>query len=108
MGILRDQLPKSWSLRILIGGVPGVFSYLNPRNGPHVIAFVATAVGLSFVAANRVLFGGGAEILAQHPGVVNGMGDGPGAIKPVVVAALVAQLAAFAAMWIIDFQSPSV
>ena len=51
---------------------------------------------------------GGAEILAQHPGLVNGMGDGPGAIKPVVVAALVAQLAAFAAMWIIDFQSPSV
>jgi hypothetical protein len=64
---------------ILFGSVSSSLQYFNPRNGPFVIAFDLTTVALWIAAFYWLLFRGGAEDLARHPGLLRS--SDPRAVK---------------------------
>jgi hypothetical protein len=56
----------------VFGGIPSVFAYFRPRGGnPYVIAFYASVVLFWLLSTNWIVFRGGAEMLATHPGILN-------------------------------------
>ncbi len=59
-------------LGMLLGGVPGTFSYFRPRAGnPFVISWYIAVVILWLLAIWWIYFRGGAEFLVKYKGVFN-------------------------------------
>jgi len=56
-----------------IGGVP-ISRYINPRNGPFVLAWYVCVVALSIAIDYWLFFRNGVEDLVEHPGLV-GLSD---------------------------------
>jgi hypothetical protein len=83
---------------ILLGGVPGVFEYFNPRNGPFVIAWYVTVVALWFATVFWIFLRGGAEALSRHPGLPNLPVQEPWAVKALVVLMLAGGVAGLTMM----------
>jgi hypothetical protein len=73
---------------ILFGGVPSAFDYLNPRNGPFVVAWYVSVVALWVATAHWIFLRGGAEAMVRHPGLLNQPAPQASAIKGVVALAL--------------------
>lgn len=73
---------------IVFGGVPSVFHYFNPRNGPFVIAFWLTVVTLWIATFYWLFFRDGAEDLIAHPGLLSFPIQRPWAVKLFFLAAL--------------------
>lgn len=80
---------------VLFGGVPSVFHFFNPRNGPWVVAWFVTVAVLYVLTFAWLFLWNGAEQLAQHPAVLQ-----PSA-RPQSPAALRMMLATFVAVGIV-------
>jgi hypothetical protein len=91
---------------ILFGGVPSVFHYFNPRNGPFVIAFYITIVALWIATFYWLFFRGGAEDLIAHPGLLNLAVQRPWAVKTFFVLALTGGVLGLLAMIFGNIQVP--
>jgi hypothetical protein len=68
-------------LGIVFGGVPTIWHYFNPRNGPVVLIWYVTIVALWIASINWMFFRGGAEMLITHPGLLNLPSDQPRVVK---------------------------
>jgi hypothetical protein len=66
---------------ILFGGVPTVFHFFNPRNGPFVVAWYLTVVALWIASAYWIFLRRGAETLLAYPGLLNLPPDRPWVVK---------------------------
>jgi hypothetical protein len=56
----------------LLGGVPSIDHFLRPREGnPFVLAFFASVFLVWVLGTYWLLFRGGAEMLVEHPGLLN-------------------------------------
>jgi hypothetical protein len=91
---------------ILLGGVPSVWQYLNPRNGPFVIMWYVTVVALWVATVYWVFLRGGAEALVRHPGLLNLPVQQPWAVKALVVLMLLGGVAGLAMMILGDTPVP--
>jgi hypothetical protein len=83
---------------ILFGGVPTVFHYFDPRNGPFVIAFYVTCGVLWMLAAYWVFFRDGAEALIRHPGLLSLPSEDPRVVKLLLVVSIAGGVAGLAMM----------
>jgi len=83
---------------IVFGGVPSIFHYFDPRNGPYVIAFYVTVVALWILTAFWVFVRGGAEALIRHPGLLNLPSQEPWAVKALIVLMLAGGVAGLTMM----------
>jgi hypothetical protein len=55
-----------------IGGVPSVFHYFRPQDGnPFVLAFFASVFLIWILGTHWIFFRNGAEMIVQHPGILN-------------------------------------
>jgi len=65
-----------------VGGVPGMFSYIRPRDGnPFVLTFIAS-VGMLWILGFYWIFARrGAEFLIDHPGLFRGNPQSPAMIR---------------------------
>ena len=76
---------------IILGGVPGFFSYFTSGSGNlFILAFQLSIVVLCVMMGWWVFFKGGAEFLANHPGVL-----GPAIRSPALMKVLIGGLLAF-------------
>lgn len=91
---------------ILFGGVPSVFHYFNPRNGPFVIAFYVTVVALWIATFYWMFFRGGAEDLLAHPGLLNLPVRRPWAVKVFFLLGVTGGVLALLAMIFGNIQVP--
>jgi hypothetical protein len=83
---------------ILFGGVPSVFDYFNPRNGPFVVAWYVSAVALWIATAYWIFLRGGAEAVVRHPGLLNWPAPRPSGIKALVALSLLSGVVALTMM----------
>ena len=101
--LLFGNLP--WAVMgagIVSGGVPTVFHYFNPRNGPVVVAWYATIVALWIASVYWLFFRQGAETLAAHPGLFNLPGNRPWVVKAFFLLCLAGGIAGLTAMLVLD------
>ena len=81
--LLWGNLPwVAMGIGILFGGVPGVSSYLRPRDGnPFVLAWLGVVVALWVLGFYWLFARRGAEFLVEHPGLFRGNPRSPTAIR---------------------------
>jgi hypothetical protein len=72
---------------IVVGGVPSVFHFFNPRNGPWAVAWFVTIAVLYALTFAWLFLWNGAEQLAQHPAVLqpSARPQSPAAIRMTLV-----------------------
>ena len=87
---------------IVFGGVPTVFYYFNPRNGPVVVTWFVTVVALWIVSVYWFFFQHGAEALVAHPGLLNLPTNRPGIVKALFLLCLAGGIAGLLAMIVLD------
>ncbi len=93
---------------ILIGKVPTIFHYFRPRDGnPFVIAFFVSIFVLWVLGTYWLIFRGGANMLATHPGLF-GRGDikSPAKIILLWFLCLAGGIAGVIAMFTLDIKPP--
>lgn len=84
----------------VIGGVPTLFHFFNPRDGnPWVIAFHVALVLLFVASAVWIYSKGGAEYLLRHPGLSNFRATSATQIKLFFGLCLAGGIAAVIMMW---------
>jgi hypothetical protein len=87
--LIYGSLPRLvMGVGIVLGAVPSVFHYFNPRGRPFVFVFYATIVALWIAAFRWIFFRGGAEMLIRHPGLLNLPIREPWAVKALVALSL--------------------
>lgn len=85
---------------VLLGGVPGVFDFLRPRDGNiFVLAFYATVVILWILSIWWIYFKGGAEFLIKYPGVFNQDIKSPILLKVLFGVMLIGGIFGMAFLW---------
>jgi len=87
---------------IVFGGIPTVFYYLNPRNGPVVLTWYLTVVALWVISVHWLFFRQGAEALVAHPGLLNLPSSRPGIVKAYFLLCLAGGIAGLLAMIMLD------
>ena len=87
---------------IVFGGIPTVFYYLNPRNGPVVLTWYLTVVALWVISVHWLFFRQGAEALVAHPGLLNLPSSRPGLVKAYFLLCLAGGIAGLLAMIVLD------
>lgn len=92
---------------IPFGGVPSVFHYLNPRNGPFVIMFWLSVVAVWILTFYWLFLRGGAEELISHPGLLNLPVQKPWIIKAYFLLTLTGGVAALVATLVMNIQVPT-
>jgi len=93
-------------LGILFGGVPTIWHYLNPRNGPVVLIWYGTVVTLWVASIYWLFFRRGAEILIAHPGLFNLPSDRPWVLKGYFLLCLAGGVAGLLMMILWDVPPP--
>jgi hypothetical protein len=93
---------------ILFGGVPSIFHYFNPRNGPMVVAWYATIVALWIASVYWLFFRQGAETLIEFPGLLSLPGSNPRTIKLFFLLCLAGGVAGLLAMLFGDIPVPPI
>ena len=94
-------------LGIVVGSVPSTFHYFNPRNGPFVIAWFVTVIGLWILTFIWLFFRRGAETLIEHPGLLNLPVSSPWAIKIIFLVSVSGGIIAVTAMLLGNIQTPN-
>ncbi len=85
---------------IVLGGVPGTFSFLRPRDGNlFVLAFHGTIIVLWILGIRWIYMNGGAEFLIKYPGAFNRNIQSPKFIKVYFGLALFVGLMGMIVMW---------
>jgi hypothetical protein len=92
---------------ILFGGVPSVFHFFNPRNGPVVLAWYVTVVSLWAATGHWLFLRQGAETLVAHPGLLNFPSNRPGMVKLVFLLGLAGGIAGLLMMLVMDIPVPA-
>ena len=89
---------------VLVGGVPSVFHFMNPRSGdPYVSAWLGSVV-LLWILGSHWMFGRrGAEQLVRHPGLIRPPFNSVGAIKALWIASVAGGIIAIAVIYLGDF-----
>lgn len=90
---------------VVFGGVPDLFHYFDPRNGPYVIAWYVSVVAVWILTAFWVFVRGGAEALIRHPGLLNWPTQDPQTVKVLFLLALAGGVAGLT-MMILGFVPP--
>lgn len=93
-------------LGILFGGVPTVFHYFNPRNGPIVLTWYVTVITLWAASVYWLFFKRGAETLIAHPGLLNLPSNRSWTVKAFFLLCLAGGIAGLLAMVFGDFPVP--
>jgi len=99
-----------------IGGIPSVWYYFRPKDGnPFVLAWFGCIFALCILGTFWLLFRGGAEMLAHHPGAVEftyGLRrkaiTNPAWIKAFWLLALAGEIFGAAFMWLTDIPIPNI
>jgi hypothetical protein len=87
-------------LGVLVGGVPSVWQFFQPRDGnPFVLAWFASVFALWVVSADWIFRRGGAELIATHPGVLSYNVSSSCVVKFFWVMCLIGGVAGFTMMW---------
>jgi hypothetical protein len=89
-------------LGILFGGVPTVFHYFNPRNGPVVLTWYVTVIALWAASVYWLFFQRGAETLIAHPGLMNVPGNRPWILKAYFLLCLAGGVVGLLTMILLD------
>lgn len=94
-----------------IGGVPTIWHYFRPQDGdPYVLAWFASVFFVWLMGSYWLLFKGGAEKMAKHPGLLRAsiVGDvsNPIAIKILWVLCLIGGIVGVVMMWTQDVLLP--
>jgi hypothetical protein len=85
---------------IIAGGVPGVSAFLNPAaGGLWVIVWHGAFVGLLLGGAVWIFLRGGAQFLAEHPGLLPAWPPDAAAVKRVYGVVVALALAAELMIW---------
>ena len=93
---------------ILIGDVPSIFHYFNPRSSsPFVLAWFGSLFFLWLIGSYWLFARGGAEKIVRHPGLLQDNVITASGIKRTWVLGLAGGIAAVIAMHLVDFQPPS-
>ena len=87
---------------IVFGGVPTIFHYFNPRNGPIVVAWYVTVVTLWVASVYWLFFQHGAEALLAHPGLLNLPSNRPWMVKACFLLCLAVGIVGLLAMIVLD------
>ncbi len=87
---------------IVFGGVPNVFYYLNPRNGPVVATWYLMVIALWVISVHWLFFRHGAEALVAHPGLLNVPSNRPGMVKIFFLLCLGGGIVGFLGMVVLD------
>jgi hypothetical protein len=98
-----------------VGGVPSVWHYLRPRDGdPYVLAWFVSVFFLWVFGTFWLMFGGGAETLARHPGAMEfryGLKSkditSPALIKTFWLLALTGGIIGVVLVWFMDIPTPN-
>ena len=91
----------------IFGGVPSVFHFFRPGEGnPFVLAFFGSVFLLWVLGTYWLLFRGGADMLAKHPGMFNVQFKNPLAIKGFWFLCLAGGIAGVAMMFTMDVPLP--
>jgi len=91
---------------VVVGGVPSVFHYFNPENGPWVVFWYITVVVLWILFAYWIYLRGGAETLLRYPGLLNIRSREPWVLKTLIALMLMGGIAGLAAMVFGDIEVP--
>jgi hypothetical protein len=91
---------------ILYGGVPTMWHYFSPKNGPFVILFYGTVVAEWIAMVYWTFFRRGAEQLVAHPGLLNIPSSRPWAVKVYILACLAGGVAGLLMMIFGNFAPP--
>jgi len=91
---------------IVVGGVPSVFHYFNPRNGPMAIAWYVVVVALWIASIYWIFFRRGAETLIEYPGLLNLPSQKPWVVKFFILVCLAGGIAGLLGMVFADIQVP--
>jgi len=91
---------------ILAGSVPSTVYYLNPRNGPFVIAFYTSVIALWVLSFYWLFFRGGAEELIAHPGLLNFPSQNPLWVKALFLLSVGGGIVALLVMIFGNFGAP--
>ncbi len=91
---------------MVIGGVPTIWHFFDPKNGPFVLAWYASVVLLWALSIYWLFFRGGAEALVAHPGLLRSPVNSPRAIKLYFLLALAGGVAGLLMMLFGDLQVP--
>jgi hypothetical protein len=91
---------------IVYGGVPNMFHYFNPRNGPFVAAFWVTLVALWIAGGYWILIRDGADTLIRYPGLLNVRVREIWAVKSLTILVLLGGAIGFAIMMLADSPVP--
>ncbi len=89
---------------IVFGGVPTIFHYLNPRNGPIVLTWYVTVVALWVASVYWMFFQRGAETLIAHPGLWTRPGIRPWMLKTYFLLCLAGGIVGPGAMIFLDLR----
>ena len=85
---------------ILLGGVPSIFSFFNPRDGNiFVLVFHASLVILWILSIWWIYFNSGAEFLVKYPGVFNRDFQSPTHLKIYYALSLAVSVMGMIFMW---------
>jgi hypothetical protein len=85
---------------ILIGGVPSIFHFFDPRSGnAFVLAWFGSIIILWVLGTYWLFLRGGAELLASLPGLLQPPLTSPQAVKALWLIAVAGGIAAFVAMF---------
>ena len=93
-------------LGILFGGVPTIWHYFNPRNGPMVLLWYGTVIALWIAGAYWIFLRHGAEMLLAHPGLLNLPTDRPWVLKGYFLLCLAGGVAGLLLMIVWDVPAP--
>jgi hypothetical protein len=93
---------------IVFGGVPTIFHFFDPRNGPWVVAWFASVVLLWILAFVWLFLKGGAEKMIQYPGLLRGTDTSPRSIKTFFLLCVAGGIVALVMMVTGNFPAASV
>jgi len=83
-----------------IGGIPSVFHFFNPKDvNPYVLAFFGSVVFIWAMGTYWLFLRGGAQMLVQHPGLLNYDIKSPTVVKLIWIACILGGIAGVLVMY---------
>ena len=94
-------------LGILVGDVPTIFHYFNPRSlDPFVLGWFGSIFFLWVLGTHWIFLRGGAERLVDHPGLIRPQSRSPAAIKNLWLLCLAGGIFGVVMMFTMEFTPP--
>ena len=92
---------------VVFGGVPTFFQYLRPQDlDPFVLAFWGSVTLIQILALQWIFFRDGAEMLTQHPGLLDFGESTPSSVKTYCALAIAGGVLALVMLIAMDIPLP--